>query len=275
MAKRTLQELNLLDDFLFGSVVSYPKIGEAFVKELLTTIFGKTFENLTIIPQKTYYGSDTELHGARLDVYLEESIESENILGSTTVYDVEPDQNDSSPDKKALPKRMRFYHAKIDAVSLQSGESYQNLKNVVVILITPYDPFDEDYVLYTVRNRCEEIPAMPYDDGACTLYLYTKGKNGEVSEALRQMLRYMEHTTKENACNESLQNIHQMVETVKRDGRLGVEYMKVLEREEMLINKGREEGRKAEIANTERERKRAEAAEKEVQRLREELEKLK
>ena len=107
------------------------------------------------------------------------------------------------------------------------------------------------------------------------------------------MLRYMEHTTKENACNESLQNIHQMVETVKRDGRLGVEYMKVLEREEMLINKGREEGRKegrnAEIANTERERKRAEAAEhnmererkraevaeKEVQRLREELEKLK
>ena len=89
------------------------------------------------------------------------------------------------------------------------------------------------------------------------------------------MLRYMEHTTKENACNESLHNIHQMVETVKRDGRLGVEYMKVLEREEMLINKGREEGRKAEIANTERERKRAEAAEKEVQRLREELEKLK
>ena len=89
------------------------------------------------------------------------------------------------------------------------------------------------------------------------------------------MLRYMEHTTKENACNESLQNIHQMVETVKRDGRLGVEYMKVLEREEMLINKGREEGRKAEIANMERERKRAEVAEKEVQRLREELEKLK
>lgn len=208
MAKRTLQDLNLLDDFLFGSVVSYPKIGEAFVRELLTTIFGKTFENLTIIPQKTYYGSDTDLHGARLDVYLEASIESQDILGNTTVYDVEPDQNDNSSDKKALPKRMRFYHAKIDAGSLQSGENYQHLKNVVVILITPYDPFDKDYILYTVRNKCEEIPDMLYDDGACTLYLYTKGRNGNVSESLRQMLHYMEHTTKENACNESLKNIH-------------------------------------------------------------------
>ena len=288
MAKRTLQELNLLDDFLFGSVVSYPNIGEIFVRELLNTILGKTFESLTIIPQKTYYGSDTEMHGARLDVYLEASIESQDIQGNTTVYDVEPDQNDNSRDKKALPKRMRFYHAKIDAGSLEAGESYQNLNNVVVILFTPYVPFEEDHVLYTVRNRCDEIPEMPYEDGACTLYLYTKGKKGNVSEGLRQLLRYMEHTTGENVCNESLQKIHRMVETVKRDGRLEVEYMKVFEREEMLINKGRREGREAELANTERERKRAEAAEsntererkraeeaeKEVHRLRDELEKL-
>ena len=61
--------------------------------------------------------------------------------------------------------------------------------------------------------------------------------------------------------------------------------MKVFEREEMLINKGRREGREegikegirkgqnAELENTERERKRAEAAEREVIRLKKELEK--
>lgn len=39
--KKKLGEMNLLDDFLFGSVVTYPEIGEQFVRILLKTIFGK------------------------------------------------------------------------------------------------------------------------------------------------------------------------------------------------------------------------------------------
>ena len=35
MAKRKLDELNLLDDFLFGKMLTYPGIGEKFVRELL------------------------------------------------------------------------------------------------------------------------------------------------------------------------------------------------------------------------------------------------
>lgn len=31
-AKKRLMEMNLLDDFLFGSVVAYPEIGEKFVR---------------------------------------------------------------------------------------------------------------------------------------------------------------------------------------------------------------------------------------------------
>lgn len=38
-ARKKIAEMNLLDDFLFGSVVTYPEIGERFVRILLKTIF--------------------------------------------------------------------------------------------------------------------------------------------------------------------------------------------------------------------------------------------
>ena len=121
MQRRKLENLNLLDDFLFGTMVTYPGIGEAFVRELLKIIFQKEFGPLTVVPQKIYYGTDTDKHGARLDVYLEESSGEEP--GSATVYDMEPDNNSDKQSIAALPKRTRFYHAKIDASSLKSGES--------------------------------------------------------------------------------------------------------------------------------------------------------
>ena len=37
-ARKRLAEMNLLDDFLFGTMVSYPEIREQFVKELLRII---------------------------------------------------------------------------------------------------------------------------------------------------------------------------------------------------------------------------------------------
>ena len=63
MHKKKLKELNLLDDFLFFKMLNYPEIGEEFSRELLKIIFGKSFEKLVVVPQKVYYGSDTDKHG--------------------------------------------------------------------------------------------------------------------------------------------------------------------------------------------------------------------
>ena len=79
---------------------------------------------------------------------------------------------------------------------------------------------------------------MPYDDDARTIFLYTKGTEGNPSEELRQFLTYMEHTTEENAKNENLRNIHQMVNVVKMDEEVSFEYMKIFEREQMLVKQG-------------------------------------
>ena len=79
----------------------------------------------------------------------------------------------------------------------------------------------------------------------------------------------MENTTDKNAVNDTLKEIQEMVDTVKRDGEVSLSYMKGFERDMLMYEEGREEGRQAERKNTERERanvekerKRADMAEK-------------
>ena len=240
--KRKLEQLNLLDDFLFGSILSYPEIGEEFCRKILKILLNVDMDRLHIVPQKVYYGSDTDRHGARLDVYIEEE------KGTGTIYDVEPDKNDDRELKLALPRRVRFYHSKIDGRSLKAGDDYSKLKQVIVLMIMSYDPFGRDRVLYTIRSKCEEDPDMDYDDGAATCFFFTKGKNGELSEEARELLCYMEDSSAGNAQSERLKEIHSMVETVRQDEEVALEYMKVYEREQMIERRGEKIGeRRGEI----------------------------
>ena len=142
----------------------------------------------------------------------------------------------------------------IDRRSLKAGEHFGKMKKVYVIFICDYDPFGYDRALYTIKNRCLEEPTMPYEDDAETWVLYTRGKKGNISESLRQLLSYMENTNQNNAINEDLRDIQQMVDQVKRDGEVSLRYMKWFEHDQMMY----EQGRKEEQENTERERKIAE-----------------
>ena len=113
-------------------------------------------------------------------------------------------------------------------------------------------------------------PDVPYDDGAKTIFLYTRGTKGQVSEEVRQFLRYMENSTSENAVNDTLRDFHHIVETVKKDREVAVKYMKQFERDNMMRAEGREEERKnteREHARAERECARANALEAELKRL--------
>ncbi len=241
--RKKLEDMNLLDNFLFGSVVTYPGIGEAFTRKLLKIIFGREFKRLSVYPQRVFYGNDSNLHGTRLDVYLEEKAEDEALGEQAAVYDIEPDQNDSEGEVKALPRRLRFYHAKIDTQNLKAGDDYEKLKNVIIIMIMPYDPFGLKRMAYTIKNSCMEVPEMEYDDGASTLFLYTGGTEGNPGEALKQLMRYMENTTKENVVNKDLQDIHGMIETVKQDAEVTIKYMRLMEDERILLRRGRIAGR--------------------------------
>ena len=241
-------------------MMTYPEMGEKFTRKILKLLFNKEFRNLKVIAQKSYGGLNTDLRGARLDVYVESDDSAEiDASEDASIYDLEPDKNDKAKYIAAFPQRIRFYHAIIDSRSLKSGEDFGKLKRVYVIFICNYDPFGYDRVKYTIRNMCVEEPEMPYDDGAQTTVLYTKGTKGDdISEELRQFLNYMENTTQTNAVNDTLKDIQKMVDIVKRDGEVSLSYMKGFERDTIMYEKGQEAERK----NTERERQRADSAEK-------------
>lgn len=68
----------------------------------------------------------------------------------------------------------------------------------------------------------------------------------EFGEAFcRELLRYMEDTTAQNAVNPSLRKIQRMVENVKEDKGVLLEYMKIWEWEQQIREEAIEEGREA------------------------------
>ena len=232
---KALQEMSLVDDFLMNSLTSHKVYGEAASQYILECILGRTVGKLTVVPQRFLCGETGDDRAIRLDVLLDEKYAG--------IYDMEPDRNGSRKDLAVLPRRVRFYHAKIDSKSLAAGDDYGKLRDVVVIFITTYDPFGRDRMVYTVKNCCVEEPDIPYDDGAMTLFLYTRGTKGNPPEKLKQLLQYMEHSTAENATTRELQELHRMVTEVKQDGEVGLAYMKSFEREQRIREEGIEEGR--------------------------------
>lgn len=245
---RPLEELDLMDDFLFQELLSQEEDGEVFCRILLSTILGKNIRQVRIIPQKNILGIDTNRHGIRMDAYIEDISDESSIPGiefidakvTPDIYDIEPNKR---YEKQTLPKRMRYYHGLIDTQLLAANTEYNKLPNIVIIVILPYDPFGRNRMVYTIRNQCEEDTSIPYDDGARKIFLYTKGTEGNPSNKLKDMLRYIENTTDENVTNQDIDTIHQFVKKVKHRREVGINYMKSWELERIYREEGREEGR--------------------------------
>lgn len=244
---RKLEDLNLMDDFLFQTMMSQEGESEEFARILLSTILGKQIRRVKIIPQKSILGLDSDRHGIRLDAYIEtvkdDMLPEGEIFDAkinSDIYDIEPN---NSYEKRSLPKRTRYYHALIDTQLLSAGNKYDNMQNVTIIVILPYDPFGRNRMVYTVKNQCEEDSSIPYEDGATQIFLYTKGTEGNPGQALVDMLKYIEKTTDDNVTNQDIESIHSIVKRVKSKREVGINYMKSWEREEMARKEGREEGR--------------------------------
>ena len=126
---KTLNELTLLDKFLFDEVMDIPEAHEAALRIILGD------ENLRLLtPSQTEKELRTApwLRSIRLDVYSMD----ENLR----IYNTEA-QKTRKPD---LPRRSRFYQSVMDSSLLKSGdESFNLLNDTFNIIITPFDLFGE------------------------------------------------------------------------------------------------------------------------------------
>ena len=258
---RKLEDLNLLDDFLFRQMLLQEDISEEFCRILLSTILGKPIRKVHVVPQKDIPGIDTHQHGIRMDAYIKAvsdetilspgskpSLDAEASSGSEisldaevipTIYDIEPNQR---YEKETLPRRMRYYHGLIDTQLLASDMSYQALPEVVIITILPYDPFGKNRMVYTIQNQCVEENSLPYDDGAKKIFLYTRGTEGNPRQELCDMLKYLEETTAKNVTNQDIAAVENLVDKVKRRKEVSISYMKSWEWEQMIREESKEEG---------------------------------
>ncbi len=249
---RPLNELNLIDDFLFYQVVSDPEYGEPFCRMLLEIILQRKLGRIVVIPQKENRSHHPGRHSTRLDVCIAESSTDGRKTPPETIIDVEPEtavysnseENDGRYTVKTLLRRTRYYHSSMDMRHFPSGNTYGRLFTSYVIMIMSHDPFGKDRILYTVQNRVLEDPSIPYDDGAVTIFLYTRGTEGDAPDNLRNLLRFMEKTTDLNAVSGVLREMQEMVDRIKEREEVSDAYMKAWEKEMYIREDGRAEGLK-------------------------------
>lgn len=227
--KKSLQDLTLLDRFLFAEVMEDPKTFE----NILSIILG---EDISIKgrPQSEHENRTSPLkRQVRLDVWAEDETDA--------VYNVEAQKENT----KNLPHRSRFYQALIDSKLLDPGEvDFSNMKDCYSIIIAPFDLFGRGLYQYTFQMTCAETDQL-LEDGATRIFLNTHGKNSEdISPELKELLYYMEHTTEEISCSTSrLQEIKNHVNIVKSSEEIGVKYMQEWEEKILEKRKARAEGR--------------------------------
>ena len=79
-------------------------------------------------------------------------------------------------------------------------------------------------MLYTVRNKVEEVSGKEFKDGVTKLFLYVNGELGG-TESLKTLLTYFSQSDETNVADEELQHIHTIVENVKRNEERREHYM--------------------------------------------------
>jgi len=223
--KRELKDLNLMDRFLFAEISEDPEV----MQNILEIILGRDVVLKSLPQAEKEMRKSVWSKSIKLDVWAEDMEEN--------AYNTEVQKRNTGN----LPKRSRYYNAVIDSKMLQAGiENYNELKNIYIIMIMPFDMFGEGRYMYTFNMREQKNPDVSLEDGATRIFLNTKGIHTEgVSQELIGLLRYFDESTDEvaeNSGSERIRQIHEKVLTIKSNEDVGVKYMNAWE-EKMLDRK--------------------------------------
>ena len=207
-AKTTLQEMNLVDQFLFDEVMEDQDVFEAVVSILL----GEEIKLLTKPETEKEFRVSPQLRGGRLDC-----------VGADVnhkVYMIEMQKRNT----RNLEKRSRFYQGHVDVSLLEPGSrDFNSLKDVCQIMITPFDLFGRGLYRYTFVGVCIECPDLKIGDGAWRVFINTKGRNPQ--DFSHEFLDFMDYimdstdTCAQKTGSAKIKLIHKQVTQVKNGNR--------------------------------------------------------
>ena len=210
--RKTLQDLTIKDNFLFGAVMHV----EENCKGFLELVLGFPIAHVVVSKERSMI-YHPEYKGVRLDIYAEDE--------NHTHYNVEMQMR----RKKALGKRSRYYHSQIVMEALESGEEYETIPDTFVIFVCDFDPFGKGLYCYTFQNECKEDRNVKLEDGCCTIFLSTQGKKEElVSPDLVRFLKFVTADLEESEKdfgNELVERFQKTIREIKADREMGGRYM--------------------------------------------------
>ncbi|MBQ3797440.1 MAG: hypothetical protein II842_14405 [Butyrivibrio sp.] len=243
-ARKRVSEMNLINGFMFDSVLEDEEKGSIVVKGILDTVLDMDVPIGNVRSQKALSGLDSIYHGIRFDVCIDNQKQNKS---NATIYDIE--MEDRAADKDELPKRGRYYQGICDSKKLPSGHSYLELPDYVSITILSYDPFEAGDMYYEVSSTITTHPEIEYKDGIKRIFLYGKGKNNlknkkEYGERLQEMLEYIvTGQVKANPC-EIVTKMEEVVSETKKKAEVTERYMQRWDEIEHIKRDVREETRK-------------------------------
>lgn len=212
LKKKTLQELTIKDNFMFGAVMT----NEENCRKFLEMVLGFPIERVEVVREKSLV-YHPENKGVRLDVYAKDK--------KNKHYNVEM----QVARKPELEKRVRYYHGQIDMEMLFCGQDYRELSDAYVIFICDFDPFQKGKYCYTFENRCLEVDDLSLNEGSKSIFLNTHGENdAEVSKALVQFLKYVKADLTESGKDFDdafVKQIQKSIQYVKNNRRMEERYM--------------------------------------------------
>ncbi len=226
--KKSLQELNLSDNFLFGEVMC----DEETCKTALEVILGREIAGVAYANKEKHLDVDAIHKGIRLDIFFKDE--------EDTIYSVEM----QTENRHNIPKRSRHYQSVIDIKILPAGErDYSKLNDCMIIFICTFDLFGRGRYCYTFENCCIEEPDLALGDGMRKIFLNTKGMVTEgVSSELIDFLHYVENSIGFSPATERVKKISERVKKVKENAQAEVKYMTLDEYVYYRIEDGIREG---------------------------------
>lgn len=221
-------ETNYFRDFIrdpvFGHVLSKPKN----CLRLLRAMYPKLgVEAVTVTPQKVVKGKIND-KGSRFDVWAVDQ--------KGRGFDIEMQKN----HEYNIGQRFRYYEKQVNRAILKPGQRFDQIKEIRIAFISPFDPFDSNKCEYRIYNIYD--PQKPYNEvrtGMHWYYFNAAGEHGrkKLNEDLiaflnyihgkidlnNQFIRDINNDVKEFIAKEEWGGSNMTIETLKEDATLDAE----------------------------------------------------
>ena len=142
--QRWLEKIQIKNDVVFCTVF----LDEEDCRELLQRILGMHIVKLKVVLNQKAIQNNIFQKGTRLDIYAEDD--------KGNMYDIEMQLTKT----RELVPRSRYYHCEMDGHQIATGETYEELKQSIVIFLCDFDLFHKDQSVYTFEMRCNEDPTI-------------------------------------------------------------------------------------------------------------------